>query len=95
MRKNRRRTSEIDRAQMLWALSMGSRGGLLVAGPVLLGLVAGYWLDGRLGTLPWITLGLTLLGAVLGPIAAYRWIMDAVQRRTQMGESIDEEGEDT
>lgn len=36
--------------------------GLELAGAVLLGFFGGYWLDGRLGTLPW----LTLAGAAAG-----------------------------
>ncbi len=40
--------------------------GLTLAVTVLAGLGAGYWLDGRLGTRPW----LLLLGACLGVGAA-------------------------
>jgi F0F1-type ATP synthase assembly protein I len=87
--------SNIDRSEMYWALGMGSRGGLLIAGPVLLGLVGGWFLDNRLGTLPWITLGLTLVGAVVGPFLAYRWITDAVHRRVREREDRAPEGEDT
>ncbi len=36
--------------------------GLELAGGVLLGFFGGYWLDKKLGTLPW----LTLAGAVAG-----------------------------
>lgn len=36
--------------------------GLELAGAVLLGFFGGYWLDRKLGTLPW----LTLAGAVAG-----------------------------
>lgn len=36
--------------------------GLELAGAVLLGFFGGYWLDRRLGTLPW----LTLAGAAAG-----------------------------
>ena len=40
--------------------------GATLAGSVLVGLGAGYWLDRRLGTTPW----LFLLGGVLGIAAA-------------------------
>ncbi|MCM2267193.1 MAG: AtpZ/AtpI family protein [Elusimicrobiales bacterium] len=40
--------------------------GLELAGAVLLGLWLGYWLDGRLGTRPWLTLAGALLGLVGG-----------------------------
>lgn len=95
MEKKRLATSKVDRSDMLWALGMGGRGGLLIAGPVLLGLVAGWWLDNRLSTLPWITLGLTLIGAVLGPFIAYRWIMDAVRRQVDKREEREQGVEDT
>jgi F0F1-type ATP synthase assembly protein I len=80
---------------MFWALGMGGRGGLLIAGPVLLGLAAGWFLDNRFGTLPWITLALTLVGAVVGPFLAYRWITDAVQRRVKRSQAKAQEGEDS
>lgn len=58
-----------------WVLSVGSQAGLMLVGPVLLGIAAGYWLDRQLGTLPVITLVLTLAGAVGGPIIVYRWVI--------------------
>lgn len=58
-----------------WVLSVGSQAGLMLVGPVLLGIAAGYWLDRQLGTLPVITLVLTLAGAVGGPIMVYRWVV--------------------
>ncbi len=58
-----------------WVLSVGSQAGLMLVGPVLLGIAAGYWLDRQLGTLPVITLVLTLAGAVGGPIMVYRWVI--------------------
>ncbi len=44
------------------ALLQHAYSGTQLAVSVLLGLYAGYWLDGRWGTSPW----LTLLGAALG-----------------------------
>ena len=66
-----------------WALATSAQGGLLIALPVVAGLALGYWLDGRFGTLPWITLVLTLVGALLGPVLLYRWVMSVVQRRME------------
>jgi F0F1-type ATP synthase assembly protein I len=66
-----------------WALATSAQGGLLIALPVVAGLALGYWLDGRFGTLPWITLVLTLIGALLGPVLLYRWVMSVVQRRME------------
>jgi len=95
MPEKQRLVKKIDRDEMYWALGMGGRGGLLIAGPVLLGIAAGWFLDNRLGTLPWITLGLTAIGAVLGPLMAYRWITDAVQSRMRGQQDKAQEGEDT
>ena len=41
--------------------------GSSLAATVLLGLGAGYWLDGKLGTRPW----LFLVGGVFGVVAAF------------------------
>ncbi len=64
-----------------WVLSVGSQAGLMLVLPVLLGLAGGYWLDRQLGTLPWITLALTLVGAISGPIMVYRWVVVQVGAR--------------
>jgi len=95
MAKKRPRITKIDRDEMFWALGMGGKGGLLIAGPVLLGLAIGWWLDNKLGTLPWITLALTAAGAVLGPWLAYRWIMDAVEKRMQKRMEKEEQEEES
>jgi len=42
-----------------------AQSGLQLAGGVLLGFAAGYWLDGRLGTAPWL-----MLGGAAGGLAA-------------------------
>jgi len=91
--KKRPPISKIDRKQMFWALSMGSRGGLMIAGPVMAGLLGGWWLDGRFGTLPWITLALTVVGAILGPLMAYKWVMGAVRKRVDTSADAEQEGE--
>ncbi|MEA3349421.1 MAG: AtpZ/AtpI family protein [Chloroflexota bacterium] len=66
-----------------WALAVGAQGGLVIALPVVVALALGYWLDSQFGTLPWITLVLTLIGAVAGPIVIYRWVTKVVRRRTK------------
>jgi F0F1-type ATP synthase assembly protein I len=68
---------------VVWVLAVASQGGLSIALPVLIGLAVGYWLDTRLGTLPWFALLLTLIGAVVGPIITYRWVISSVQRRLE------------
>ena len=71
----------VDLKEAVWVLAVGSQIGLSIALPVIIGLAVGYSIDTRLGTLPWITLLLTLIGAGVGPIMAYRWAISTVRRR--------------
>jgi len=71
----------VDLKNAVWVLAVGSQIGLSIALPVVLGLAVGYWIDTRLGSLPWITLLLTLIGTIAGPILAYRWAISTVRRR--------------
>lgn len=48
------------------ALSLAFSIGFALAGPVILGALLGYWLDGRLGTSPTWAIVLTLLGMGAG-----------------------------
>jgi F0F1-type ATP synthase assembly protein I len=59
----------------LWAIAFGAGWELVVS--VLVGLGLGWWLDGRLGMEPW----LTLLGAMAGISAGlYQLIRSSSQR---------------
>ena len=51
-----------------WIRTLGqvSSLGLLILISIALGLGAGVWLDGKLGTQPWLAFVLTLLGLVAG-----------------------------
>ncbi len=64
-----------------WMLAVSAQGGLMVAMPVVIGLGVGYALDSHFGTLPWITLSLTLIGAITGPVLLYRWATALVKER--------------
>jgi len=66
-----------------WVLAMGAQGGLMIALPVLVGLALGFWLDSQFGTLPWISIVLTLVGATVGPIMLYRWVTSSVATRLE------------
>ncbi|MCI0341082.1 MAG: AtpZ/AtpI family protein [Planctomycetales bacterium] len=57
--------------------------GLQLAITILLGVLGGYWLDGRLGTAPW----LTVAGSVLGMGAGFTNFILAVLRREKRRES--------
>ena len=68
---------------VFWVLAVASQSGLSIALPVLIGLAVGYWIDTRFDTLPWLTLFLTLIGAAIGPVITYRWVISSVQRRLE------------
>jgi F0F1-type ATP synthase assembly protein I len=70
-------------------LAVGSQVGLFIALPVVVGLAVGYWIDMRLGSLPWITLLLTVIGTAIGPVIAYRWVV--LTARQQFEEKGEEE----
>jgi|YNPNPStandDraft_1061719.scaffolds.fasta_scaffold33505_2 F0F1-type ATP synthase assembly protein I len=72
-----------DLGDAAWVLGVGSQAGITLAGLVLAGLVVGYLIDRQLGTLPWITLVLTLVGAIAGPILVYRMVTRAVHARIE------------
>ncbi|HEY4055910.1 MAG TPA: AtpZ/AtpI family protein [Kofleriaceae bacterium] len=55
--------------------------GLELGISVIVGLLAGYYLDQRLGTTPW----LMLVFLVLGLIAGFRGVMRAVKREDKHG----------
>lgn len=59
--------------------------GLEFALSVLLGLLAGRWLDGKLGTGGW----LTFIGAAYGVAAGVRALYRAAQRATRDAEELD------
>jgi ATP synthase protein I len=65
--------------QSLSASSVGLELGL----SVVLGILFGRWLDGKLGTAPWMMLAFLLLGLVAG----FRSLMRAVQRADRAAEA--------
>jgi len=60
--------------------------GLEFALSVLLGLFVGRWIDGKLGTGPWVALS----GLLLGMVAGYRSIWRALKRATREAERQEE-----
>lgn len=76
-----------------WVLSMGARGGLVIVLPVFAGLVLGYWLDTQLGTLPFVSIALTLAGGIAGPIVLYRWVVSAVNQWMEAKKQAEEKPE--
>jgi ATP synthase protein I len=53
--------------------------GIELALSTVIGLLGGRWLDGKLGTEPW----LMLLGLVLGVVAGFRSLIRAARRATR------------
>lgn len=83
-----------DWKDMAWALALATQVGGAIAVPVLLGLVVGWWIDRQLNTLPLITLLLTLIATIGGPVLAYRWVTTAVDSRMERREQGVKEGEE-
>ncbi|MBN1954521.1 MAG: AtpZ/AtpI family protein [Anaerolineae bacterium] len=73
----------------VWVLGVGSQAGVMLAAPVLLGLLAGYFLDKLLGTLPLFTLVFVLIGMIGGPIIVYRMVTRAVKSHLEQGKDDD------
>ena len=67
-----RREDETERQRVIRELGRYTGLGLTWALSVLLFLLIGYWLDGRLGTLPWLTVAGAFLGAAGGFLSLYR-----------------------
>ncbi len=60
--------------------------GLELAISVFVGLLGGYWLDGKLGSEPW----LTLVGLGVGAAAGFRSLWRATQKMNRQAEREDE-----
>ena len=72
---------QVDWKDIAWALGVATQVGGSISGPVLIGLVVGWWLDGQFGSMPWITVSLALIGGVTGPIIGYRFLMRTIKGR--------------
>lgn len=68
---------EPDRRRVVRELGRYTGFGLTWALSVLFFLLIGYWLDGRWGTLPWLTLLGALIGAAGGFLSLYRGLTAA------------------
>ena len=55
-----------DRSEILRKAGPYMGLGTMFAASLLLGVVAGYWVDRKLGTTPWLTLAGMLLGLIVG-----------------------------
>lgn len=91
MEKWRTFIKQQDVRDTVYGCALASQVGFSIAGPVVICLAVGYWLDLRLGTLPWIALVLTATGAILGPIIAYRWVTTVMRQRFADREQVEKE----
>ncbi len=73
------RQTPTERSRVLRELGRYSGLGLTWALSVLLFLLIGYWLDGRLGTLPWLTMAGAFLGAAGGFLSLYKALMSGTR----------------
>lgn len=62
-------------------LALVSQLGFAIAGPIVLGAVAGHWLDGKLGTGMIFFLILLCLGIVGGFVGAYQQIIMVTKKK--------------
>ncbi len=65
----------------LGALTLASQLGVTIAGPIVLGAIAGHWLDGKLGTGIIFFLILLCLGVVGGFVGAYQQIITVTKKK--------------
>lgn len=65
---------KIRAGQLLGILALGSELGFSIAIPIGLGVLAGNWLDKRLGTAPALTLILLLVGVIIGMTNLYNLV---------------------
>lgn len=59
----------MDRGRLVWTL-MGL--GWYIGLSIVLPLLGGWWLDGKIGTMPWFTLLGLVLGLVIAFVGTYR-----------------------
>ena len=73
--------SKKDIGSGLEDLALVSQLGFAIVGPIVLGAIAGHWLDGKLGTGMIFFLILLCLGIVGGFVGAYRLIITVMKKK--------------
>jgi len=61
------------------SLGIATRVGFVVVASILIPLLLGLWIDDKLGTGPWITLILSILGVLAGCMSTYRMALSLVR----------------
>ena len=75
-----------------WApLALVTQLGLTLVFSIVLGLLAGRWIDSHFGTGPWGTLILALVGISAGIVGVYRLVSASIAQATGDGQQRDTE----
>lgn len=62
-----------------------TQAGMILVTPIAAAGYAGYWLDGRLGTGPWLLLAGMLLGMASGFVSFFRFVLPRPGRGDRSG----------
>ena len=62
------------------SLGLAAQVGLTVVGAIIICLLLGIWIDARLGTSPWATLVLAIVGVLMGSFSTFRVASSIVQQ---------------
>jgi F0F1-type ATP synthase assembly protein I len=76
-------------SEFLSSLAFVARVGLTAITPLLAGLFLGRWMDDGLDTRPWVTLILTVAGALAGLVGAWRLSSRFMKRMTKGNQEED------
>ena len=76
-------TQETKWQERIWVLAVAGQAGLFIAFPVILGLVAGYFLDRLFGTYILFAILLVMAGFGGGIYLVYRWVQTTVKTRLE------------
>ena len=72
-----------DWQDRVWALAVAGQAGLIIAFPVILGVVVGIMLDRQFNTIILFTILLATAGFGAGACLVYRWVNTTVKKRLQ------------
>ncbi len=79
--KNENVPKEKHWQERVWVVAVAGQAGMYIAFPVLLGMVAGYFLDRQFGTYILFSVLLAMAGFGAGIFLVYRWVKTSVQQR--------------
>lgn len=80
-RENENTTKKTPWQERIWVVAVAGQAGIFIAFPVLLGMVAGYFLDRQFGTYILFSVLFSMAGFGAGIFLVYRWVKTSVQQR--------------